>query len=151
MAIEHIAGESAGRVVAVGVLSNPALNCRAREAALGLERVPKEWKWAYLNRHLRTISRVIVHPQYRGIGLSSAVVRFILQQCPTRYVDAISRLAAHHPLFERAGMQRIARERRQDGVLPDRPDAGGGRRSRMETAIPDRERDHRTAAKQVCL
>ena len=109
LAIDHMTGICSRRVIAVAVLSNPALNCRAREAALQLGRVPKEWKWAYLNRHLRTISRVIVHPQYRGIGLSSAVVRFMLQQAPTRYVESISRLAAHHPLFERAGMRCLVR------------------------------------------
>lgn len=109
LAIDHITGLCSRRVIAVGVLSNPALNCRTREAALQLGRVPKEWRWQYLNRHLRTISRVIVHPQYRGIGLSSAVVRSLLRQAPTRYVESISRLAAHHPLFERAGMSPLVR------------------------------------------
>jgi ribosomal protein S18 acetylase RimI-like enzyme len=108
MTIDHVTGMAGRRVVAVGVLSNPALSCRAREAALALSRVPREWRWEYLNRHLRTVSRVIVHPQYRGIGLASEVVRCLVRQSPTRYVEAISRLVMHHPLFERAGMTNLA-------------------------------------------
>lgn len=106
MAIDYVSGPGR-RLVAVGVLSYPALNCRAREAALRLGGVPREWRWEYLNRHLRTISRVIVHPQYRGVGLASEVVRCLARQAPTRYVEAISRLAGHHPLFERAGMRKV--------------------------------------------
>lgn len=96
------------QLIAVGVLSHPALNCRIRQRALGLDRVRPAWRWAYLNRHLRTISRVIVHPQFRGIGLATLVVRQLLAQSPTRYTEAISRLASHHPLFARAGMAGLA-------------------------------------------
>lgn len=106
IAIDHLIGPGR-RVVAVGVLSYPALNCRPREQALALRQVPREWRYVILNRHLRTISRVIVHPQYRGVGLATSVVRCLLAQAPTRYVEAISRLATHHPLFERAGMRKV--------------------------------------------
>lgn len=106
--IDYLAGPACRRAVAVGVLSYPALNCRAREHAMHLGKVPAQWRWAYLNRHLRTISRVIVHPQFRGIGLSTALVRFLVSQSPTRYVEAIARMGAHHPLFARAGMRLLA-------------------------------------------
>lgn len=105
--IDYQRGIGQRRPVAVGVLSYPALNCRTREQAMALGQVPKEWRWVYLNRHLRTISRVIVHPQFRGIGLATEVVRFLIRQCPTQYVEAISRLSVHHPLFDRAGMRAI--------------------------------------------
>lgn len=95
------------RTVAVGVLSHPCLNCAERQRAMNLGQVPAPWRWSYLNRHLRTISRLIVHPQFRGIGVSVAVARLLLAQSPTRYVESISRLATHHPLFEKAGMRRI--------------------------------------------
>jgi GNAT superfamily N-acetyltransferase len=107
-AIDYIPGPARRRIIAVGVLSYPSLNCRPREDALRLGKVPREWRWAYLNRHLRTISRVIVHPQFRGIGLATATVRFLIQQCPTTHIEAISRLALHHPLFERAGMDHLS-------------------------------------------
>jgi hypothetical protein len=58
-----------------------------------------------LNRHVRTISRLIVHPQFRGIGLAGAVARALIAHCPTRYTEAISRLGQHHGLFAAAGME----------------------------------------------
>jgi hypothetical protein len=105
VAIDYFPTPLTRRVIGVGVLSYPSLSCNARSEALQLELVPACWRWAYLNRHLRTISRIIVHPQFRGIGLASAVVRFLLAQAPTRYTEAISRLGCHHPLFSKAGMQ----------------------------------------------
>ena len=104
-AIDYLPSPLTRQLIAVGVLSNPPLSCHIRRQALRLGLVPDVWRWAYLNRHLRTISRVIVHPQFRGIGLASAVVRFLLSQSPTRYTEAISRLATHHPLFAKAGMR----------------------------------------------
>jgi GNAT superfamily N-acetyltransferase len=104
VAIDYMPDPFTRQLVAVGVLSLPPLSCGIRRQVLHLGLVPDSWRWAYLNRHLRTISRVIVHPQFRGIGLASAMVRFLLAQSPTRYTEAISRLASHHPLFARAGM-----------------------------------------------
>ena len=101
----HATCPNTRHVVGVGVLSNPTLSCGARETAMRLGKVPREWRWRYLNRHLRTISRVIVHPQYRGVGLSSEITRCLIRLCPTRYVEAISHMATHHPLFECAGMR----------------------------------------------
>jgi hypothetical protein len=112
-AIDYLPSPLTRQLIAIGVLSNPPLSCRIRSQALHLGLVPDSWRWAYLNRHLRTISRVIVHPQFRGIGLASAMVRFLLSQSPTRYTEAISRLATHHPLFAKAGMRCLCRGTRK--------------------------------------
>jgi GNAT superfamily N-acetyltransferase len=97
---------SEDRVVAVAVLSYPTLQSAARD--LVLRRYQKRSAHiAFINRHLRTISRVIVHPQFRGLGIASALVRRICDECPTRYVEAFARMGEAHPLFERGGMRRI--------------------------------------------
>lgn len=107
MALDYQLSPLVRRVVAVGVLSHPPLNCAARNIALNLGRVPPQWRWTYLNRHLRTISRVIVHPEFRGVGLSVAIIRALLAQSPTRYTEAIARMGTAHPLFARAGLSMI--------------------------------------------
>ena len=96
------------RIVAGGVRSYPPLRCFARESALHLTHLPPLLRHRFLNRHLRCISRLIVHPQFRGIGLSTYLVRQLCRQSHTRYVEAISRLAAYHPVFTRAGLQHIS-------------------------------------------
>jgi GNAT superfamily N-acetyltransferase len=92
------------RVAAVAVVSYPIPNCLPRRRALGLVCSPAE-ELAFANEHIRTISRVIVHPQFRALGLSSILVSWICEHCDTRYVEAMAAMGRAHPFFERAGMK----------------------------------------------
>jgi hypothetical protein len=94
------------RLVAIGVLSWPVLNVPPRRHALRLRGSCKA-RLRFANRQVRTISHVIVHPQFRALGLSTRLVRLLCAHCPTRYVEASAAMAAAHPLFARAGMRRI--------------------------------------------
>jgi GNAT superfamily N-acetyltransferase len=96
------------RVVAVGVLAYPTPASRARERTLSLTGPRYGPKLAFVNRHVRTIARIIVHPQFRGLGVAARLVRRICQDCPTRYVEAFAAMGEVHPLFERGGMRRVA-------------------------------------------
>jgi ABC-type ATPase with predicted acetyltransferase domain len=91
-------------VIAVAVLSYPTPALRTRERALSLTgpRYGERLRW--INANLRTISRVIVHPQFRSLGLASQLVRRVLEDCPTRYVEAVAAMGLVHPFFVRAGM-----------------------------------------------
>ena len=97
-----------GRVVAVAVLSYPTVNSGARDRALGMEGWERGRKLAFVNEHVRTISRVVVHPQFRGVGLASRLVRCVCAECPTRFVEAFAVMGRVHPFFEKGGMRRIA-------------------------------------------
>src|SRR5207302_8084626 len=77
----------------------------ARRRALGLHGSLAE-ELRFINANLRTISRVIVHPQFRALGLSSRLVRCICKHCDTRYTEALAVMGRAHPFFERAGMKR---------------------------------------------
>lgn len=90
------------RVVGVAVLSFPTISSRARRGVMPLPRA-RERYIEFLNRHVRTISRVIVHPQFRGVGIASALVARVCSECTTRYVEAFARMGEVHPLFERGG------------------------------------------------
>lgn len=91
------------RTVAAGVLSWPVPSCRAREQWLGLSG-SRAKKLRFINTHLRTISRIVVHPQFRSLGLGVALARRLCEHCPTRFVEAIARMGHVHPIFHRAGM-----------------------------------------------
>ena len=95
-----------GQVIAVAVLSYPPLRCAIRERVLGLSPPDGRQLAPFVNRNLRTISRVIVHPQFRGIGLASLLIRATCALADTPFVEAIARMGAAHPLFERGGMMR---------------------------------------------
>lgn len=62
-----------------------------------------------LNREFRTISRVIIHPNYRGLGLAVNLVRHVLDNAKTVFTEALAVMGKAHPFFERAGMIRYDR------------------------------------------
>jgi len=87
-----------------------ALNSAARDAATGgyFAGYSKAEKLAMLNAHVRRISRVIVEPRYRGLGLGAMLVRDTLGQVGAAMVEATAVMGAVHPFFERAGMRAFA-------------------------------------------
>jgi len=104
------------RLVAVGVLSWPVPTSVAREAFFHLRGRSYRERLQFANRHLRTISRVVVHPQFRSLGLASLIVRRMCEHCPTRYTEAMAVMSQVHPLFEAGGMTRVG------SSSPDAPD-----------------------------
>lgn len=92
--------------IAVLIESLPALSCRLRDEALGgryghLRPKPRS---QLLNEELRCISRVIVDPRYRGLGLAVRLVRHALATATTRYTEALAVMGRVSPFFDRAGM-----------------------------------------------
>jgi len=61
-----------------------------------------------LNKDLVWISRVVLHPKYRSIGLGALLVKQTLQLVDRRYVETIAVMAKYNPFFEKAGMTKIA-------------------------------------------
>lgn len=96
-----------GRIVAIGVLSYPPAMSRPRQRHFQLGGMSYGQQIRFANANLRTISRVIVHPQFRALGLSKMLVRRLCDHCPTRYVEASAMMGRAHPFFERAGMTRV--------------------------------------------
>jgi GNAT superfamily N-acetyltransferase len=97
----------APRVVGVLVESLPALSCALRNAALADRHAGWSDRAAaarLLNAEVRCISRVVVHPQWRGLGLAVRLVRRALATMTTPYTEALAAMGRVHPFFELAGM-----------------------------------------------
>jgi ABC-type lipoprotein export system ATPase subunit/GNAT superfamily N-acetyltransferase len=62
---------------------------------------------ALLNREVRILRRLVIHPDVRGCGLGYRLVRRTLPLVGTRYVECLAAMGAVNPVFEMAGMQRI--------------------------------------------
>jgi ABC-type lipoprotein export system ATPase subunit/GNAT superfamily N-acetyltransferase len=63
-----------------------------------------------LNRKLSIITRVVVQPKYRTIGLGTKLVRETLPLAGTKYVEMPAVMAKYNPFAEKAGMQKIAQQ-----------------------------------------
>lgn len=79
----------------------------------------------------RRISRVVVHPSYRGIGIGQALVSRYLEKEPA--ADTVAEMAKYNPVFEKAGMERV-----EDSVV--KPPSG--LKTDLDEAGFDRDRWH---------
>ena len=99
---EIYAMDRAGELVGVIVYSYPPVRAAGRRKAVGY--VPKIDE---LNRGWAIISRVIVHPKYRTVGLGSRIVRETLGMQGCDNVELIAVMAQYNPFAERAGMRLV--------------------------------------------
>ena len=63
-----------------------------------------------LNDKLSIISRVVVHPKYRSMGLGSKLVHDTLSLAGTECVEMPAVMAKYNPFAERAGMKKIVEQ-----------------------------------------
>jgi len=60
-----------------------------------------------VNAELRTIRRVVIHPDVRGCGLGHWLIRKTLPLVGAPFVETQTALGEFNPIFERAGMRRV--------------------------------------------
>jgi ABC-type lipoprotein export system ATPase subunit/GNAT superfamily N-acetyltransferase len=87
------------------IYSMPPLSCKGRNIALGRVVSPDE-----VNRDFITISRVVVSPRFRGIGIATMLVRDTIQRVGKRYVESIAIMGRYNPFFVKAGMREVVYE-----------------------------------------
>lgn len=97
------------RPVGVIVYSMPVPNVALRNRATNDRYVhgnDRKASLRLLNQEVRCISRVVIAPQYRGIGLSGWLVAETLGQAGVVLVEALAVMGRVHPFFVQAGMKR---------------------------------------------
>ena len=62
-----------------------------------------------LNRELRILRRLVMHPNVRGCGLGHEFVRRTLPKVGVRFVECLAAMGEVNPVFERADMRRVGR------------------------------------------
>jgi ABC-type lipoprotein export system ATPase subunit/GNAT superfamily N-acetyltransferase len=84
--------------------------------AFGRSRV---WRGTFreLQGGVSVVSRVVVHPKYRTVGLGVRLVRETLCRAGTACVEALAVMAKYNPFFERAGMRKVVESKPSVNVL----------------------------------
>ncbi|MFW6125356.1 MAG: hypothetical protein ACOC46_04340 [Pirellulales bacterium] len=85
----------------------PMLSLRARNRFFGTRGPSSRAAARALNRKLAVLSRVVVHPTYRGAGLAAAFVRHSCRTCPWPWIETLSEMGHLNPFFEHAGFRRL--------------------------------------------
>lgn len=60
-----------------------------------------------LNREVRILRRLVIHPDVRGCGLGHWLVRRTMPRVGTRFVECLASMGAFNPVFEKSGMTRM--------------------------------------------
>lgn len=54
----------------------------------------------------RRISRVVVHPTFRGVGIAQKLIKYCIDSTDSK-VDTLAAMAKYNPVFEKSGMRRV--------------------------------------------
>jgi len=60
-----------------------------------------------INEEIARISRVVIHPKFRGIGLGSFLVQETIPKVDAKVIEVLAVMAKYNPFFEKAGMMRV--------------------------------------------
>jgi ABC-type ATPase with predicted acetyltransferase domain len=104
----HPAALRTGMIAGVIVYTTPAPNLEMRKIAIGdvfSGFSDRRIGLAVVNKNIRCISRVIIEPRYRGIGLASMLVRKTLKRLDVPIIEAMAVMGRVNPFFEKAGMK----------------------------------------------
>jgi len=66
--------------------------------------LPRRMQLQLVNKNIRCISRVIIEPRFRGLGLAARLVRETMPQMNVPIIEALAVMSLVNPFFEKAGM-----------------------------------------------
>jgi ABC-type transporter Mla maintaining outer membrane lipid asymmetry ATPase subunit MlaF/GNAT superfamily N-acetyltransferase len=101
--------------VGVCVFTTPAAALTVRSQYFGLTRPRSRLALEALNQQLWLLSRVVLHPTYRGAGIAAWFVREACRTCPVRWIETLTAMGHANPVFERAGFVRVGVVRKPEG------------------------------------
>jgi len=94
--------------IGICVFTAPAAALAARSRYFGLKSPRSRIALQALNGQLWLLSRVVIHPTYRGAGIAAGFVRRACETCPVPWIETLTAMGHANPVFERAGFVRVA-------------------------------------------
>jgi ABC-type ATPase with predicted acetyltransferase domain len=82
--------------------------CYPSPSCFGRRLVLPKMTMTEVNAQISLISRLVVHPKYRTVGLGAKLIHDTLPLAGTQYVELIAVMPKYSPFAEKAGMQKIA-------------------------------------------
>ena len=102
--------KTATKLETVGVIvySMPTAGAQMRNVATGdsFAGLDKGTRLALINKNIRTISRVIIEPRFRSLGLAVRLVKETMPIMDVPFVEALAVMGRANPFFEKAGLTR---------------------------------------------
>ena len=93
--------------IGICVFTSPAISLRQRNRFFGFSGHWSRVKLQALNKQLVTLSRVVIHPTFRGAGLATRFIRQSCRLCKWPWIEALAQMGHMNPFFEKAGFVRV--------------------------------------------
>jgi len=95
------------RTIGVIVYTMPTPACQLRNVATGdiFVGLDRNTQLALINRNIRRISRVIIEPRFRSLGLAARLVSETMPLLNVPIIEAIAVMGLVNPFFEKAKME----------------------------------------------
>ncbi len=92
------------------VYAMPTPRVERRRAATGgvFADFDRQTELSLINRNVRCITRVVIEPRFRGIGLATRLVRDTMPKMNVPIIEALGVMPKVNPFLERAGMKPLA-------------------------------------------
>jgi GNAT superfamily N-acetyltransferase len=91
--------------VIVYAMPNPRVELRDAATDGMFTGLDRQSGLALINRNIRCISRVVIEPRFRGIGLASRLVRQTMPRLNVPVIEALGVMPSVNPFLEKAGMK----------------------------------------------
>jgi ABC-type ATPase with predicted acetyltransferase domain len=103
--------------IGICVFTAPAASLGVRTRYFGLHGARSRLALSALNEQLWLLSRVVIHPTYRGAGIAAEFVRRACSSCQVPWIETLTAMGHANPLFERAGFTQVGVVRKEgDGL-----------------------------------
>jgi GNAT superfamily N-acetyltransferase len=93
--------------IGICVFVSPPLSLAGRNRFFGSSGRWDRTRARVMNRRLVMLSRVVIHPTYRGAGIAAAFVRRSCEACPYPWIETLAGMGNVNPFFEKAGFVRV--------------------------------------------
>jgi len=95
-------------IAGVIVYAMPTAGAQMRNAATGgvFAGLDKCTRLKLISKNIRTISRVIIEPRFRSLGLAARLVKETMPIMGVPFIEALAVMGRVNPFFEKAGMTR---------------------------------------------
>lgn len=96
--------------IGVIVYTMPIVGVELRDIATGnlFAGFDRRTRLVLINKNIRCISRVIIEPRFRGLGLASRLVQETMSKMDVPIIEAMAVMGLVNPFFEKAGMKAFA-------------------------------------------
>ncbi len=93
--------------VGIAVFTSAPLSLAMRNRFFGMKGKWSRIRFQAMNKQLLMLSRVVIHPTYRGAGIATTFIKRSCESCPVPWIETLTQMGHINPFFEKAGFVRV--------------------------------------------